>query len=336
MTVQGFGRLPDGTEVHEVTITAGDLSARVLTVGAVIRDVRLAGIDHPLVLGFDRAEDYVLHSPYFGAIAGRSANRIGGGRFSIDGRAYQVSLNEKGRQHLHGGFVGFSHRVWSIVDHDAASVTLGIVSPDGEEGYPGKVEATVRYAIEAPGMIRMEATATTDAPTLVNLAQHSYFNLDDSPAVLDHDLQIFADGYTPTDADLIPTGEVVAVASSDFDFRTPRPIRRMRGKDRVGYDTNYVIGRSRSAKPVAHAVLSSPKNGVSLAIASTEPGVQFYDGAYLNVTVPGLGGRRYGANAGLCLEPQVFPDAPNHAGFPSSVLRPGETYRQTSTFTFAR
>jgi aldose 1-epimerase len=331
-----FGRLPDGTEVDEVTIAAGDLTVGVLTVGAVIRDVRLAGIDHPLVLGFDRAEDYVLHSPYIGAVAGRSANRIGHGRFSIDGRPYQVSLNEKGRHHLHGGFVGFSRRVWRLVDHDATSVTLAIVSPDGEEGYPGKVEATLRYSVEAPGTIRMEVSAVTDAPTLVNLAQHSYFNLDDSPDILDHRVQIFADAYTPTDGDLIPTGEMLSVASSNFDFRAPRPIRQMRGSDRVPYDKNFVVGRQKFDTPKPHARLSSPKNGVTLAIASTEPGVQFYDGMSMNIAVPGLGGRRYRVNGGCCLEPQLFPDAPNHPGFPSSILRPGETYRQTTTFAFSR
>lgn len=331
-----FGRLPDGTEVREVVIAAGDLTVSVLTVGAVIRDVRLAGVDHPLVLGFDRAEDYVLHSPYFGAVAGRSANRIARGRFAIDGRSYQVSLNENGRHHLHGGFVGFGMRNWTLVASDATSATLGIVSPDGEEGYPGRVEATVRYAVEPGNVVRMEATATTDAPTLVNFAQHSYFNLDDSPDILDHVVQILADSYTPTDADLIPTGEIVAVAGSNFDFRAPHPIRRMRGSERIRFDKNYVVARQRSATPREQARLSSPKNGVRLSVASTEPGLQFYDGMSMKVTVPGLGGRRYPVNGGVCLEPQLFPDAPNHAGFPSSILRPGETYRQVTTFTFSR
>jgi aldose 1-epimerase len=331
-----FGRLPDGSEVAEVTLSAGDLTAVVITMGAVIRDVRLAGIDHPLVLGFDNAESYALHSPHVGAVAGRSANRIGKGRFSIDGKPYQVSLNDNGKNHLHGGFKGFGMRNWKLVASDATSVTLAIDSPDGEEGYPGNVHAEVRYSIESGNVLRMDATATTDAPTLVNLAQHSYFNLDDSPDILDHQLQVLADSYTPVDADLIPTGEIVAVAGSNFDFRTPRPIRRMRGTDRIKYDLNYVVARQRSATPRLQAGVTSPKNGVSLAVASTEPGVQFYDGMWMNIAAPGLGGRRYGVNGGLCLEPQVFPDAPNHSGFPSSILRPGETYRQTTTFTFSR
>jgi aldose 1-epimerase len=298
--------------------------------------VRLKGIDHPLVLGFDNAESYVTHSPFFGAVVGRSANRIGKGRFSIDGKPYQVSLNDHGKNHLHGGFKGFGMRNWTIAASDASSVTLTIDSPEGEEGYPGHVKATVRYSVEPGNVIRMEASATTDAPTLVNLAQHAYFNLDDSADILDHVVQILADSYTPVDADLIPTGEVVAVAGSNFDFRTPRPVRRMRGDDRVKYDLNYVVSRQRGTTVREQARVTSPKNGVTLSVASTEPGVQFYDGMWMNVTVPGLGGRRYGVNAGLCLEPQVFPDAPNHAGFPSSILRPGETYRQVTTFTFSK
>ena len=331
-----FGTLADGSAVGEVVIAAGDLTVSVITFGAVIRDVRLAGVDHPLVLGFDRLDDYVNHSPYFGAVVGRSANRIARGRFQIDGREYQVSPNEKGKNHLHGGFKGFGKRNWRLVESDASSVTLAITSPDGEEGYPGKVEASVRYSVVAPGTIRMEATATTDAPTLVNLAQHSYFNLDGSPDILDHVVQIFAESCTPTDKDLIPTGEIVTVAGSDFDFRAPRPIRRMRNGARVVYDLNWVVARQRSAAPRQLARLTSPKSGISLDVESTEPGVQFYDGVSMNVTVPGLGGRTYPVNGGCCFEPQVFPDAPNHASFPSSILRPGDTYRQVTTFAFSR
>ena len=336
MTANVFGTTPDGEQIQEVVIVAGELSVHVITWGAVIRDLRLAGVGHPLVLGFDRLDDYVQHSPYFGAVAGRSANRINHGRFSIDGHDYQVSLNEKGRHHLHGGFRGFAVRAWRLVDHDAASVTLAIDSPDDEEGYPGAVTARVRYIVEAPMTLRMEAEAVTDAPTLVNLAQHSYFNLDDSPTIIDHQVRIFADAYTPTDADDIPTGEIVAVAGSVFDFRARRPIRQMRSGKRVTFDKNFVIDRAKAAAPRPHVQLRSPKSGVTLEVASTEPGVQFYDGHKLQVPVPGLGGRSYGVCAGCCFEPQVFPDAPNHPGFPSSILRPGETYRQSTRYVFSR
>jgi aldose 1-epimerase len=331
-----FGTLSNGTDIEEVTIAAGDLTVKVITLGAVIRDVRLAGIGHPLVLGFDHLDDYLNHSPHFGAVAGRCANRIGGGRLVIDGRLSQLSLNEKGRTHLHGGFIGFGKRAWRLAAHDQTSVTLAIRGSDGEEGYPGNVDAAVRYTIEAPGTIRMEANATTDAPTAVNLAQHSYFNLDDSPDILDHEVQILAEDYTPTDADSVPTGEIRAVAGTDYDLRTAQPIRRMKDGKRFTYDINYVVDRIKAPAPRPHARLHSSKSGVSLEVASTEPGVQFYDGAWMNIPVPGLGGRRHGASGGCCFEPQYFPDAVNHPNFLSPLLRPGETYRQTTLFAFSR
>lgn len=336
MQAKIFGRMPAGDDVPEVVISAAGFSVTVISFGAVIRDVRLPGIDHPLVLGFDSLDDYINHSPHLGAVAGRCANRIGKGRFSLDGREYQLSLNERGRTHLHGGFAGFGKRNWRLLASDATSVTLGISSADGEEGYPGAVEVRLRYSVVAPGTLRMEAEAVTDAPTLVNLAQHSYFNLDDSPDILDHQVQILAESYTPTDADSIPTGEILSVASSDFDFRAPRPIRKMRDNVRIVYDKNFVVERQKSGVLRTHARLTSPKNGVSLAVSSTEPGVQFYDGAWMNIPVPGLGGRRYNVNGGCCFEPQFFPDAPNHPNFPSAVLRPGETYHQTTDFAFTR
>ena len=331
-----FGTTPDGDEIREIEIAAGDLSVRVITWGAVIRDVRLAGVAYPLVLGFDRLDDYLEHSPHFGAIVGRSANRIGYGRFSIDGHTYQLSCNERGRHHLHGGFRGFGVRPWRLVASDATSVTLAIDSPDGEEGYPGAVTVELRYIVEAPATLRMEIEATTDAPTLVNLAQHTYFNLDDSPTILDHQVRIFANAYTPTDADDIPTGEIVAVAGSVYDFRALRPIRDLRGGERVVFDKNFVIDRAKAAAPRQHARLQSPKSGITLDVASTEPGCQFYDGYMMRVPVPGLEGRRYAPTSGCCFEPQVFPDAPNHSAFPSSILRPGETYRQATHYVFAR
>jgi aldose 1-epimerase len=331
-----FGRLADGTEIREVVIAAGDLTVTVITLGAVIRDVRLKGIAHPLVLGFDDLDSYLHHSPHFGTVAGRSANRIAHGRFRIDGREYQLTLNEKGRTHLHGGRVGFGNRAWRLVASDAASVTLALSAADGEEGYPGNVEVEVRYIVEAPATLRMEARATTDAPTLVNLAQHSYFNLDDSADILDHRVQIFAESYTPTNADLVPTGEIVSVAGSVFDFRAPKPVRQTRQGERVVFDKNFVVARQKSDDVRTQVRMTSPKNGVVLQVSSTEPGVQFYDGTYLQVPVPGLGGRTYHPNGGCCFEPQLFPDAPNHASFPSSILRPGETYRQTSLFAFSR
>jgi len=331
-----FGQLPDGSEIQEVSIGGGDLSVSIITLGAVIRDVRLAGIDHPLVLGFDDLDSYVKHSPHFGALVGRFANRIGGGHLTIDGQAYQLQLNENGRNHLHGGAGGFGGLPWQLVAHDDRSVTLGLTSADGDQGYPGRLEVTCRYAIETPATLRIEAEATTDAPTIVNLAQHTYFNLDDSPEILDHEAEIHADAYTPVDDDKIPTGEIRSVAGTPFDFRQLRTIRRQVDGERFLYDVNMVVARQKVSAPRPVARLRSPLNGVEVVIASTEPGVQFYDGQSMNVPVPGLGGRRYGVSSGVCFEPQLFPDAPNHPGFPNAVLRPGETYRQTTLFSFSK
>lgn len=337
MSARVFGRMPDGTEVAEVEIAAGNLSASIITFGAVIRDLRWAGIDHPLVLGFDDLNSYIHHSPHFGAVAGRCANRTAAGTLPLDGKVYQLSVNEKARNaHLHGGFNGFGHRAWRLAAQDERSVTLRISAADGEEGYPGNLEAEVRYTIEPPGLLRMEASATTDAPTIVNLAQHTYFNLEDTPDILGHHVQIFADHYTPTDQNLIPTGEIAPVEGTPYDLRAETPIGRMVDGKRFVYDINYAADRQRAEMPRRLARLRAPRNGMVLDVASTEPGVQFYDGVSMNVTVPGLGGRRYQVNGGCCFEPQVFPDGVHHAGFPSPVLRPGETYRQNTVFAFSR
>ena len=337
MSARVFGRMPDGTEVQEVEIAAGNLSARIITIGAVIRDLRWAGIDHPLVLGFDDLDSYIHHSPHFGAVAGRCANRTAGGHLPLDGKVYQLSVNETARNaHLHCGFNGFGKRAWQLAAADERSVTLRISAADGEEGYPGNLAAEVKYTIEPPGLLRMEASATTDAPTIVNLAQHTYFNLDDSPDILGHHVQVFADHYTPTDANLIPTGEIAPVDGTPYDLRMEAPIGRDVEGRRFVYDINFAAGRERADLPRRLARLRAPHNGMVLDVASTEPGVQFYDGVSLKVAVPGLGGRTYRANGGCCFEPQVFPDGANHPGFPTPVLRPGETYRQNTVFAFSR
>ena len=330
-----FGHLPDGSPVAEVTIAAGDLTAKVLTLGAIIRDLRLAGVPHPLVLGFDDVASYLDHSPYFGAVVGRCANRIRQARFTLDGREHVLAANE-GANQLHGGPEGFGRRNWRLVAHDRSSVTLGLTSADGDQGYPGTLEATCRYVVEAPSTLRFEAEATCDAPTIVNLAQHSYFNLADSADILDHAVRIDADAYTPTGDDLVPTGEIRPVEGTDYDRRVLAPIRRLRGDERVVFDLNYVVAGERSAKPRHQVRLEAPSGAVALDVWSTEPGVQFYDGSYLALDVPGLEGRRYQRNGGCCFEPQLYPDAPNHPHFPSAVLRPGETYRQVTRFAFSR
>ncbi len=332
MTAKPFGTMPDGTPVVAVTIAAGDLSATVITFGAVIQDIRLAGVGHPLVIGYDDVSLYLRNPHYFGAVAGRYANRIAGGRFVLDGATIQLSQNED-ENHLHGGADGFGTRVWTLLRQDASSVTLGLVDEDGSNGYPGRVTVELTYAIEAPATLRTSIRATTDAPTLVNLAQHSYFNLAGSGSILAHHLTIPAETYLPVDAGNIPTGEQKSVAGTTFDFRTPRAIG---DREDVVFDHNFNVGTARSETPRLLARLTSPESGVTLDVLSTEPGVQFYDGYMIHTEGAGINGEVYGPNAGLCLEPQLFPDSPNRPEFASAVLRPGETYRQETLFTFSR
>jgi len=336
MTARTFGKMPDGSPVYAVTIGAGDLKTEIITYGASIRDLRLAGADHPLVLGFPDFDNYLVDRGFFGAVAGRCANRIGGGRFTLDGRDIQLTRNENGATHLHGGTVGFAYRNWTLEGHDDEAVALSIVAEDGEEGYPGRAEVNLVYRVEAPGTIRMSVTATTDAPTLVNIAQHSYFNLDGGGTILDHKLTFAANSYLPVDALLVPTGEIAPVAGTAFDFRQARPIRFEEGGRLAAYDHNFCVARERATAPRFAARLEGGRSGVAMEIETTEPGIQFYDGARTTTKSTGLGGAPYGAHSGLCLEPQVWPDSPNHKDFPSAVLRPGETYRQETLFRFKK
>ena len=335
MTVQRkhFGKLDDGSEIEEITLGDGDLKASIISWGAVIRDLRYRG--ETRVLGFDRLDHYLTASPYFGCIAGRYANRIADGRFTLDGKSYQLDLNEGGRTHLHGGAKGFAKLPWQVMEASGDSVLLRLISPDGDQGYPGTVTATCRYRIENGDTLSLTLEARTDRPTIINLAAHSYFNLDGTADTLSHELEIAAAHYTPVDARLIPTGELRGVAGTPFDFLSARPVRLETATGRQAYDHNFVIAREASPTPRPVATLTGPKSRTRMEVLSTEPGVQFYDGATLAVNAPGLEGRTYGANAGLCLEPQRFPDTPNHPEFGSAALRPGETYRQVTVYRFS-
>lgn len=338
MSVQRFGLLDNGSPVERVSLAEGGLTLNVLTLGSIIQDLTFDAGRGPIrrVLGFEQLGDYIAHSPYCGCVAGRYANRIAEGRCVIDGKLYQLPRNEGGRTHLHGGEMGFSHRVWQIVDHGPTHVTLELVSPDGDQGYPGRLTARCTYRLTGAGELAIDLSATTDAPTIVNLATHSYFNLDDGADILDHVLQIPASNYLPVDAHRIPTGEIAPVFSTPFDFRPGRVLRAREGEPQAAYDHNFVLGADRSAKPRLMARLTGPASRTQLEIHSTEPGLQFYDGARVGPLVPGHGGKRYGAYAGLCLEPQIFPDSPNQKNFPDATLRPGETYRQVTLYRFSR
>lgn len=330
-----FGNCADGTPVELVQLTGEGLAAAFLTYGAVIQELSIETRNGSrcVVLGFERFQDYVDHSPYMGCIAGRFANRIRGGRFVLDGHEYQLSRNENGRTHLHGGHKGFGQRVWTLEGVTNDSVRLSLVAADGEEGYPGRVTTSCTYRLSGPMQLSIELEAATDAPTVINLAAHSYFNLAGGGDNREHRLAIDGDYYLPVDDDLIPTGEFQPVAGTPFDFRTLRRIGH--GDPPVGYDHNFVIARKPAHAPRRLARLEAPDASLGLEVWSTEPGLQFYDGSKIAVPVPGLAGRRYGPFSGLCLEPQRFPDSPNHRSFTDTVLRPGQTYRQVTEYRFS-
>jgi len=324
-----FGHLPDGTPVDAITLGApGGVEAHVLTYGCVIASLTVPdaqGVTANVVLGFDRLESYVDSSPYFGALVGRYANRIAHARFAIDGREHRVSANEP-PHHLHGGFSGFDKRVWEAeLAGNGHGVVFRRTSADGEEGYPGAVDAQVTYTAAALDF-RIEYEAVADAPTHVNLTQHSYFNLRGTGDVLAHCLAINASLYLPVDESMIPTGELAPVANSPFDFQESTAIglrlhaEHEQLKRAGGYDHTFSINRTDSTLALA-ARAFDPSSGRTLEVRSTEPGLQFYSGQVVG-------------HRGFCLEPQHYPDSPNRPGFPSTLLRPGERYQSTTVYTF--
>ena len=296
-----------------------------------------AGKTDDIVLGFDSAKKYTPAVPYFGAIIGRYGNRIALGKFSIDGVAYQLPTNN-GKNSLHGGNKGFDKVVWTAeptVD-TVSALTLTYLSKDGEEGYPGNLKVTVKYTLTDADELKIDYTATTDKATVVNLTNHSYFNLTGNVdnTVLDHEVQILADRYTPVDTALIPTGELKAVKGTPFDFTQPTKIgahlNEVPGKP-VGYDHNYVLN---VAEPTLHqaAVVYEPTSGRQLEVLTTEPGIQFYTGNFLDGTLKTDAGKPIKQHTAFCLETQHFPDSPNEAAFPSTLLRPGQTYKTTTIY----
>ena len=335
MSVKTFGQI-DGAPVLEVEIgSSAGARAKILTYGAVLRDLRIpvGGALQAVTLGLNSIEDYVQHSPSFGAVPGRYANRIANGRFSIDGAAFTIDRNYLGKHTLHGGGKGFGKRVWKLGDHDAHSVSLSLVSDDGDMGFPGELRATCLYRFVEPATLRVELRAVANKPTLVNLTQHAYFNLDGSPDILDHELELGCDFYTPTDSALLPTGEIRSAAGTAYDFRSARTVRN---PDGVSYDTNFVVSRTPGAEGLAFVARArSPRNRLTLELHSTEPGVQLYTAAGLDCPVPGLDGAHYGASAGFCLEPQAFPDSPNRRHFTDTVLRPDREYLHVSEYRFS-
>jgi aldose 1-epimerase len=344
-----FGRMPDGTGIDLFTLTNGrGMEVRTIPFGAVIVSIRVPDRDgrvDDVVLGFDTLEGYLTKSRYFGAVAGRYANRIAKGRFVLDGRTYQLATNN-GPNHLHGGLKGFDKVVWQA-DSFERDGNVGVVytyaSRDGEEGYPGALSARVIYTVTPASEIVIDYDAKTDKPTIVNLTQHTYFNLagDGSGDILGHRLTIDADRFTPIDETLIPTGELAPVDDTPFDFRKPAAIGSRISADHPqlrnakGYDHNFVINRAPGDASPAHAAhLVDPKTGRTLDVSTTQPGMQFYSGNFLDGSAVGKAGHVYNHRSGLCLETQHFPDSPNHQNFPSTVVRPGQPFRSKTIFTF--
>jgi aldose 1-epimerase len=345
VTRGGFGTLPDGTAIEVYTLTnASGVEVRAITYGGIIVSIRTpdrSGAFADIVLGHDTIDGYAKNSPYFGCITGRYANRIARGRFTLDGATYTLATNN-GPNHLHGGVKGFDKVVWAaeaVRNPNGAGVTFTYTSRDGEEGYPGTLKARVTYTLTDRNELIVDYEATTDKATVVNLTQHSYFNLAGGGDILGHELQIEADRYTPVDATLIPTGELAPVAATPFDFRKPVAIGARITQDHPqlkaggGYDHNFVLVRSGSGLARAARVVE-PTTGRTLDVSTTEPGLQLYTGNFLDGTIAGKAGRVYGHRSGFCLETQHYPDSPNQTAFPSTVLRPGQTYKTTTVFTF--
>jgi aldose 1-epimerase len=342
-----FGELADGTEIHRWSLENGGTRLKVLSYGGIVQSLEVPdrhGRYADVCLGFARLEEYVAASPYFGALIGRYGNRIGKGRYTLDGETYQLSVDD-GENSLHGGAEGFDRRVWDtepFTDGTDIGLRLSYTSADGEMGHPGTLRVKVTYTLTEHGDWRIDYEAGTDRATVVNLTSHVYWNLAGagSGTIEDHELQLAASRYTPTDPGLIPTGEVAPVEGTPFDFRATKPIGRdlRAGHPQLlaakGYDHNWVLDKGLTAEPEPVATLHDPSSGRTLRIATSEPGLQFYSGNFLDGTLVGPGGRSYRQGDALCLETQHYPDSPNHPSFPSTVLRPGETYRTTTIHSF--
>lgn len=345
---QSFGKLADGTEVFAITLKAANgVSARVITYGATLQSLigpDAHGNKADVLLGYDDLASFVDHPNYWGATIGRFANRIADGRFTLDGKTYQLPQNDHG-QTLHGGGKGFDKVVWKVVSVTSgpvAKLVLAHVSPDGDAGYPGTLKATVIYTLDEKGNLGITFEATTDKPTVVNMTNHAIFNMAGEGApqgAMGNHLTIPASAYTPVSATLIPTGEKRAVAGTVFDFRTPHAVSTglRDGRDQQivygrGYDHNFALDKGLTATPQLSARLVDPASGRVLEVLSTEPGVQFYAGNFLDGTLIGKGGHVYRMGDGIALEPQKFPDAPNHKDFVSTRLDPGQTYRHSMIY----
>ena len=344
-TQADFGRMPDGSSARIYTLTnKNGVEARITNYGGILISLKAPdrnGEMADVVLGFDSLAGYLANpGPFFGALIGRYANRIGHARFSLDGMEYHLEKND-GENSLHGGAHGFDKRVWSSRALPDDGVELTYLSKDGEDGYPGNLTVKVTYHLTSNNELRIDYSATTDKDTVVNLTNHAYFNLKGAGSgdILNHRLMLNADRFTPVDSGLIPTGELRSVNGTPFDFRKATAIgARIEQNDEQlklgkGYDHNWVVNGGSGLRFAAR--VEEPESGRVLEVYTTQPGVQLYTGNFLDGSIQGKGGKTYGRRSGFCLETQHFPDSVNHPGFPSVILRPGQTYRQITSFKFS-
>ena len=341
ITSTPFGALPSGELVSLYTLTNGVVTVKVSEYGAAVTELWVPdrqGNSADIVLGFDSLQGYLGKNPYFGCTAGRYANRIAKGTFILDGNSYLLTVND-GVNHLHGGLKGFDKVLWKGEPNrgnDSVAVTLRYVSAHLEEGYPGTLTVAVTYTLNAANRLKISYTATTDAPTIVNLTHHSYFNLAGAGSgdALNHRMQLRASKYTPVDATLIPTGKIEPVAGGPMDFTTPALIGAGIGSVAGGYDHNWILDRKGTGLELAARVDDS-SSGRAMEVWTTEPAIQFYSGNFLDGSIKGKGGKVYQKHFAFCLEPQHYPDSPNRPEFPPTVLRPGETYTTQTEYRFS-
>lgn len=334
-----FGTMDDGSAVELFTLTnENGMEVSITNYGGIVTSIKVPDKDgniENVVLGFDDFEKYKEGHPFFGAIAGRYANRIAKGRFTLNGEEYELATND-GENHLHGGNEGFDKKLWdSDVNQGENSITLSYLSPDGEEGYPGNLDVDVTYALTDDNELQIDYHATTDKPTVLNLTNHSYFNLSGDPTqgILDHKLMIDADRYTPVDEGLIPTGELKSVEGTPFDFTEPETVGSRIDQIPPGYDHNFVLNNPDSGVRKIVTV-EHEESGRVMEVYTDQPGVQFYTGNFLDGSLINRDGQPIEQYAALCLETQTFPDSPNRPSFPSPVLNPGETYETTTIYQF--
>lgn len=344
MMKETYGKLPDGTAVDLYTLAnRSGMEVKITNYGGIIVSIKTPdrnGRMGDVVLGYDNLDGYVTKNPFFGCLVGRYGNRIGKARFSLSGVEYKLASNN-GQNHLHGGLKGFDKQVWQArALDDATGLELKYLSRDGEEGYPGNLSVTVTYTLGDDNSLKIDYLATTDKETVLNLTNHSYFNLAGEGDILGHEMMIDADRFTPVDSELITTGELRAVAGTPFDFLKPTPIgARIDADDEQvvfgkGYDHNFVLNHKPGELGLVARVYE-PKTGRQMEVSTTEPGVQFYTGNFLDGSIRGKSGRIVERRSGFCLETQHFPDSPNKPQFPSPVLKPGETYRTSTSFRFS-